>query len=203
MILHDFVKGMIIELKILFKEFGNESLKDIFKRFRDRLHTIWKNLKVKYKDILVGSIEAGIVAFFSNLIVFLIKKIFTMKQQRCLGESVGDTIALSITAAAGAVLSTIAIYYMDKFRNGDKVGKLHMQLATQSGVCVQYKTAQSYFVLYDAHCFVAQEYKRTMQSLQDEKVKYEQRQKVLNEELDGLERLTKQAKELICGIKGE
>lgn len=82
-------------------------------------------------------------------------------------------------------------------------GKLHMQLATQSGVCVQYKTAQSYFVLYDAHCFVAQEYKRTMQSLQDEKVKYEQRQKVLNEELDGLERLTKQAKELICGIKGE
>ncbi|WP_273404998.1 hypothetical protein [Campylobacter avium] len=62
--MHDFVKGMIIELKILFKEFGNESLKDIFKRFRDRLHTIWKNLKVKYKDILVGSIEAGIVAFF-------------------------------------------------------------------------------------------------------------------------------------------
>lgn len=29
------------------------------------------------------------------------------------------------------------------------------------------------------------------------------RQKVLNEELDGLERLTKQDKELICGIKGE
>ena len=54
-----------------------------------------------------------------------------MKQQRCLGESVGDAIALSITAAAGAVLSTIAIYYMDKFRNGDKVGKLHMQLVSK------------------------------------------------------------------------
>ncbi len=275
-VLRDFVKGMMIELKILFKEFGNESLKDIFKRFRDRLYKIWENLKVKWKEILAGSLEAGLMAFFSNLIVFLVNIVFTTLKRivRIIragfaslwqaikiiinppkdmpkediyyeaakvlvsglimsvtmlgseaiknflltipglnvilnipipftGESIGDAIALSIAAAGGAVLSTIAIYYMDKFRNADKVGRLHLQLATQSGVCVQYKIAQSYFVLYDAHCFVAQEGARVMQNLQNEKRAYEERQKALNEGLDELAALTRQAKALIYNTKGE
>lgn len=68
---------MVIELKILFKEFGNESLKEIFKRFAKRLEKIWEKLKAEWKDIIAGSFEAGIVAFFSNLVVFVINIVFT------------------------------------------------------------------------------------------------------------------------------
>ena len=68
---------MSIELKTLFKEFGNESLGDIFKRFAKRLKQIWANLREKWKDIIAGSFEAGIVAFFSNLVVFAINIVFT------------------------------------------------------------------------------------------------------------------------------
>ena len=76
-ILKEFIEGMAIELKTLFKEFGNESLKEIFKRFAARLKKIWANLQAKWKDIIKGSFEAGIVAFFSNLVVFVINIVFT------------------------------------------------------------------------------------------------------------------------------
>ena len=45
LILKEFIEGMVIELKILFKEFGNEILKEIFKRFAERLNKIWVNLR--------------------------------------------------------------------------------------------------------------------------------------------------------------
>lgn len=62
-ILKEFIEGMSIELKILFKEFGNESLKEIFKRFAERLKKIWVNLREKWKDIIAGSFEAGCSVF--------------------------------------------------------------------------------------------------------------------------------------------
>ncbi len=51
------------------------------------------------------------------------------------GKTIADSIVLSITATAGVVLSTIAMYYVDKFRNDGKVGRLKLQIAAQSGVC--------------------------------------------------------------------
>lgn len=59
-ILKEFIEGMSIELKILFKEFGNESLKEIFKRFAERLKKIWVNLREKWKDIIAGSLKRGL-----------------------------------------------------------------------------------------------------------------------------------------------
>lgn len=82
-ILKEFIEGMSIELKILFKEFGNESLKEIFKRFAERLKKIWVNLREKWKDIIAGSFEAGVVAFFSNLVVFVINIVFTTLKKSC------------------------------------------------------------------------------------------------------------------------
>lgn len=76
-ILKEFIIGMSDELKTLFKEFGNESLGDIFKRFAKRLKQIWTNLRARWKDIIAGSFEAGIVAFFGNLVVFVINIVFT------------------------------------------------------------------------------------------------------------------------------
>lgn len=224
-ILKEFIIGMSDELKTLFKEFGNESLGDIFKRFKERLEKIWANLSTRWKDIIAGSFEAGIVAFFGNLVVFVIniffttlkrivriiragftslyqavKKLFdknTPENERLfeaskifvaglissvtmlsgeyitkwlyaipglnailgipipfLDETIGDALGLCISAALGAVLSTIAIYYMDKWANDKKIAGLQIQMIAQSGVVVRCQVVKSWFSLLDAWRFL-------------------------------------------------
>ena len=48
-VMKEFIQQMSVELKILFKEFGNESIKDIFKRFSKALGKIWDKIKPKLK----------------------------------------------------------------------------------------------------------------------------------------------------------
>ncbi len=223
-VLKDFIKAVIIELKVTFKEFGNESLKEILVRFKDRFCKVWEELKLKWKDILKNSLEGALQDFFSNLVVFIInifattlKKIvqiiragFTSLWQAVkiitnppkdmpkediyyeaskimvtglisaitmLGagsieellktvpginalllfsipftnQTVGEALSLCIGAACGAILSTIAIFYMDKWRNDSKIGSLQIQLVAQNGVVMHYKIAQTWFVLGDAY----------------------------------------------------
>ncbi|WPE72159.1 hypothetical protein HK937_0008215 [Campylobacter jejuni subsp. jejuni] len=223
-VLKDFIKAIIIELKVTFKEFGNESLKEILMRFKDRICKVWEELKIKWKDILKGSFERALQTFFSNLVVFIINifattlksivqivragftslwqamKIITnppkdmpnediyyeaskimitglISAVTMLGsesiknflltipgfnallffpipfteQTIGDAFSLCITSACGAILSTIAIFYMDKWRNDSKIGRLQIQLVAQNGVIMHYKIAQTWFVLGDAY----------------------------------------------------
>ena len=235
-ILKEFIEGMAIELKTLFREFGNESLKDIFKRFAARLGKIWEKLRAKWKDIIKGSFEAGIVAFFSNLVVFAINIVFTTlkkfvqiiragfaslceagkklfdksipKDERInaaakvfvagiigafamlgaefitkwlysippltpilavplpfLNETIGDALGLCISAALGAVLSTIAIYYIDKYTGKDKESRLKVQIMTKSGEIVQLKLQQTWLCLWDAQDAVLSGAQHTLGSI--------------------------------------
>ncbi|EOC9379858.1 hypothetical protein ACJCM8_000975 [Campylobacter coli] len=248
-VLKDFIKAIIIELKVTFKEFGNESLKEILVRFKDRFCKVWEELKLKWKDILKNSLEGALQTFFSNLVVFIInifattlKKIvqiiragFTSLWQAVkiitnppkdipkediyyeaskimvtglisatamlgsetlnklltsvpiLGpvmqfpipftgekndqgelvnfQTIGDALSLCITSACGAVLSTIAIFYMDKWRNDSKIGSLQIQLVAQNGVVMHYKIAQTWFVLSDAYNLFGQVMERGSQNL--------------------------------------
>ncbi|EJS3349906.1 hypothetical protein NWZ63_000667 [Campylobacter jejuni] len=223
-VLKDFIKAIIIELKVTFKEFGNESLKEILMRFKDRICKVWEELKIKWKDILKGSFERALQTFFSNLVVFIINifattlksivqivragftslwqamKIITnppkdmpnediyyeaskimitglISAVTMLGsesiknflltipgfnallffpipfteQTIGDALSLCITSACGTILSTIAIFYMDKWRNDSKIGRLQIQLVAQNGVIMHYKIAQTWFVLGDAY----------------------------------------------------
>lgn len=236
-ILKEFIIGMSDELKTLFKEFGNESLGDIFKRFAKRLKQIWENLRARRKDIIAGSFEAGIVAFFGNLVMFVINIVFTTlkrivriiragftslyqavkklfdkntpENERLfeaskifvagligavtmlsgeyitkwlyaipglnmllgiplpfLDETIGDALGLCISAALGAMLSTIAIYYMDKWANDKKIAGLQIQMMTKSGEIVQYKLMQTWFVLQDGYDAVLAGVERTMGSIE-------------------------------------
>ena len=238
-VLHDLIKGMMIEIKILVKDFGNESLKEIFTRFKDRLQAIWQDLKARWKDIIAGSLESAILSFFSNIIVFVINTIFTtlkkvvqiiragftslyqavkilvnppkdMPKEDVMREAAkvlvtglisattmlgaaaltemlegicpalkairlpfaeNETIlgatALCLTAALGAVLSTIAIYYIDKWASESKEGRLQLQIMGKSGEIVQLKVAQSYLVLHDAWQATLQITQETIRKIED------------------------------------
>lgn len=82
-----------------------------------------------------------------------------------LDETIGDALGLCISAALGAVLSTIAIYYMDKWANDKKIAGLQIQMMTKSGEIVQYKLMQTWFVLQDGYDAVLAGAERTMSSI--------------------------------------
>lgn len=226
-IMRELTQAVFEEIHITFRQRGTESLKEIARRFKDRTEAILVELKAKWKDILSGSIEAGITAFLSNVLIFVINLFFTTLKKLVsiiragfvsfcqavkilanpppgmdpeevnfqalkiltagligaasmgLGASiekllqavpglqplmmfpvpfpgetprtVSDILATTLSGLAGGLLTTIALYFMDKARNASKKDKVQIQMMSQSGVVVQYKISQTWFVLDDAY----------------------------------------------------
>lgn len=226
-ILRDLTQAVFEEVHITFRQRGNESLKEIGIRFQTRTVTLLTELKAKWKDILTGSLEAGLTAFLSNIVIFVINLFFTTLKKlvsiiragfvslcqavkilasppegmdreevnyqalkiltagligaASLGlnatieklleavpglqplmmfpvpfpgeepRTVSDILAATLSALAGGLLTTVALYFMDKARNASKKDKLQIQLVTQGGVVVQYKISQTWLVLDDAY----------------------------------------------------
>jgi hypothetical protein len=227
LVLRDLTQAIFVEIHITLRERGKESFSSIFCRFKDSLGKKLGEIKDKWKDLLKGSLESGLTAFFSNLLVFVInlvsttlKKLVTMiragfvslvqaakvminppegmpKEEvgyqafkiltagligaASLGLSAGiekllqsipglqplmmfpipfpgqeprtvsDILAVTLSALAGGLLTTIVLYFMDKCREDSRNEKLHIQLVTQSGVVVQYKIVQTWMFLDEAY----------------------------------------------------
>ena len=247
-VLRDLAQGIMIEVRVTFEQKGKESLKEIFNRFKIRLQELLADLKNKWKDIFKGSMESAIIAFLSNIVVFIInlffttlKKIVSMiragfvslcqavkilinppanmpkeevhyqalkiltagiigaaslglsaaiekglqvipglqplmmfpipsfgKEQR----TVSDVIAVTLSALAGGLLTTVVLYFIDKCHAKAKHDKLQIQLISQSGVVVQCQIARTWCTLDDAYKFLkikvfetAQIFKETKEEL--------------------------------------
>ena len=246
-IVHDFALAIVEELKFMFKNRGQMTFKELFIHFKTKMSEVMDSLKSKWKDIFKGSFEAGITAFLSNILVFVINlfattlkklvsmiragfvslcqavKIMVNKPQGMtqddanfeaaklltagmigalslglsaaiekflqsipglqpvmmfpipsLGKekrTVSDVIAVSLSAVAGGLVSTIVLYFMDQSRGKSKKDKLQVQMVTTSGVVVDCKVAQSWFVINDAYDFLKQnviEGIKTLQKASDE-----------------------------------
>jgi hypothetical protein len=232
-VMRELTQAVFHEIHVTFQQRGKETLKEIFIRFKERIGAVIAGLKSKWKDIFKGSFEAGITAFLSNIVVFIInlfattlKKIVAMIRAgfvslcqavkilvnppagmdreeanyqvlkiltagligaASLGLSAGiekllqaipglqplmmfpipsvgkeprtvsDILAVTLSALAGGLLTTIALYFMDKCRNARKKDKLQIQLVAQSGIVVQYKIAQTWCVMDEAYRFFGEE----------------------------------------------
>lgn len=237
-ILRELVAGLFEEIRATFKNKG-KSLKEIFVRFKERLQKILANIKAKWKDILGGSIEKGIMAFCSNIVVFVINLFFTTLKRVvsviCAGfvsivqaakilanppkdmpkdevgfaalkilttgligalslglaegieklllsvpaltpimafpvpiinESIGTILSTTLSAIIGGLLSTIAIYYMDKWASGKKESNLQIQIMTKSGEVANLKLQENWLVLWDGYDAVLGGAERTMGSIE-------------------------------------
>jgi len=71
-ILRELTQTIFDEIRITFQERGKKTLKEIFLCFKERIEIAVKNIRLKWKDILQGSFEAGLTAFLSNIVVFII-----------------------------------------------------------------------------------------------------------------------------------
>lgn len=221
------VRALFFELRATFKNFGNESLKDIFKRLKERAKIVFENIKANFKGIFEGSIEQSIGAFLSNLALFVINIFYTtakrlasliragfgsliraikilanppanMPKEDVAFEAakvfvagiitalsflfaegidklikticpflapISEPVSVTMSALIGGILSTVALYYLDKWRSGDKEAKIQVQIMTKSGEIVQFKLAQSYFVLKDAYEYLGFAWQKTAQNL--------------------------------------
>lgn len=275
LVLKEFLIELFNGLKTIFKDFGNKSFRDIYHEFKTRMNNVYEKLKAEIKGILASSLEAGLLAFFSNFIVFLCNIVFTTLKRLVhiiragfnslyqavkfiinppknvskedvlyeaskifitgliasitmlsseaiekflyavpgLGtllitplpfsnDTIGSALSLCISAAAGAVLSTIVIYYMDQFRNKGKDSKIYLQLVTTSGVAVQYKTAQSYFALLDGYHFLSAEAQRMQAIFKAHKDEYEESHKKVEESPNKLDNALFRLRDMSQNNKG-
>lgn len=71
-ILREFTQALFSTIKEVFANGSKRTFKENFQTFKSRLTDAVNNIKSKWKDILKGSLETGITAFLSNLVVFAI-----------------------------------------------------------------------------------------------------------------------------------
>jgi hypothetical protein len=71
-VMRELTQAVFHEIHVTFQQRGKETIKEIFIRFKERIGAVLADLKAKWKDIFKGSFEAGIMAFLSNIVVFII-----------------------------------------------------------------------------------------------------------------------------------
>lgn len=80
-------------------------------------------------------------------------------------RTVSDIIAVTLSALLGGLLTTVTLYFMDKFRQDGRKTKLQIQLVYKSGLVVDYKVAQTWFALKDAYAFLEKDATETAQKI--------------------------------------
>lgn len=113
-------------------------------------------------------------------------------------QTVSDVLAVTLTSVLAGVLTTIVIYSMDKFKDNNKKSTLQIQLVRKSGLVVEYKTIQSWFVLKDAYIFLdklndetIKKIQNTKEQLEDSKKELKNSRDLLNEKMLELKQITK------------
>ena len=113
-------------------------------------------------------------------------------------QTVSDILAVTLTSVLAGVVTTIVIYSMDKFRENSRKSKLQIQLVRKSGMVVEYKNIQSWFVLKDAYMFLdkvndeaIEKIKNTEEQLNNSKKEIKNSRDLLNEKMLELKQITK------------
>lgn len=132
---------------------------------------------------LIGALSLGLTAAIDNLL----KPIPGMQLPVPFsdGRTVSDAIAVTVSALIGGILSTIALYWMDKLRSQAKEDKIKIQLLTKTGLVAEYKLAQTWCVLGEAYEQTIEKFKQTSKIVQTNhqqmKEKSSQTQRFLDE----------------------
>lgn len=83
------------------------------------------------------------------------------------GRTVSDAIAITLSALAGGLISTVVLYFMDKCRNTTLRDKLQVRLVAQSGVVVRCQIAQTWTSLSSGYEFLRRAIEDEMRMLQE------------------------------------
>lgn len=238
-LMRELVQGVFLEVKYTVNHWGKEKLADVYKRFKERLSALIKKLTQDWKDVLANSAWAGIQAFLSNIVLFVInlfattlKKIVSMIRAGfvslteaikimvhppegmsreevnyqalkiltagligaasmglsagieklllsvpglqvlmtfpipMINRTVGDVLSVTLSALAGGILTTIALYFMDKVYMAEKKNKLSLCIAAQSVVVGKCQVMASWNVLKEGYGYVYKEAVRTNDTIE-------------------------------------
>lgn len=207
-------------------EAGFAKIKQAFAVFKAEMQTAMESIKANWKGAFSKSVQDGLMAFFSNIIVFLINMFATTLKRitsviragftslvaavkllmnppahmhkdeigfealkvvstgvigasaMLLGESiksvlvsvpaltplmampvpfmgaagdtVGDVMSVVLSGIVGGLLSTVAVYWIDKLKHARQKDKMQIQLISQSGLVVDLSMLKSWGTLYYA-----------------------------------------------------
>ena len=81
-------------------------------------------------------------------------------------------------------MSTVAVYYMDKYRREAKNDKIQIQLMTKNGEIVHMKAAQTWFVLGEAYEEFSNDIKQSHARLEQAKLEIDQSAKQASESVE-------------------
>jgi hypothetical protein len=79
-------------------------------------------------------------------------------------RTVSDVLAVTLSAVAGGLITTILLYYMDRWFSAGKKDKLQIQLIATNGVVMQCHLAQGWFAIKDAYDFLNDRLKKDVQT---------------------------------------
>lgn len=240
-VLKDFASEIMTTVRIILDNGSNKSLKEIFNQFKTRIQAILSSIQYKWHDILSGAFEAGLIAFLSNIVLFVINLFFTTMKKitgmiragfvslcqavklltnpplgmpkdevhyqafkilisgiigaGSLGLSaaiekflqaipglqplmmfpipsfgteqrtVSDVLAVTLSALAGGVITTIVLYVMDMVHNKGKQDKLQIRIMAQSGVVLRCETLKTWYTLNDAYTFFTENMNKSQEML--------------------------------------
>lgn len=117
---------------------------------------------------LIGALSMGLSAGIEQLLNSIPGlQPLVMFPVPVLNRTVGDILSVTLSALAGGILSTIALYYMDKVFISEKKAKLSLCLAVQSGAVAQYQVISSWNCLGKAFGVLGEQANRTGNALAD------------------------------------
>lgn len=100
-------------------------------------------------------------------------------------RTVSDVLSVTLSALAGGLLSTVALYYMDKVFLSAKKTRLNLAIAAQSGVVAQFQVIATWHCLKEGVLDVAAAADSTIQDLARIGKELEQNRDAVQVQLDG------------------
>ncbi len=98
--------------------------------------------------------------------------------------TLAEPTSIVLTSIIGGIMSTIAVYYMDRCRRDAKNSKIQIQLMTKSGEIVHIKAAQTWFVLGEAYDDFFNDAKQSYAKLERAKLEINQSAKQASDSVD-------------------
>lgn len=146
---------------------------------------------------LIGALSLGLTEAIEKLLLMIpgLQPLMLFPLPFSDGRTVSDAIAVTVSALIGGILSTIALYWMDKLRSQAKEDKIKIQLLTKIGLVAEYKLAQTWCVFWEAQQetvkITQQTYHALQNDIQEMRASSQQAQDAVNEYSDSVAQLKK------------
>jgi hypothetical protein len=118
---------------------------------------------------LISALSLGLSAAIEKLLQAIpgLQPVMMFPLPGSRGQTISDAIAAVVSGIIGGMLSTIAIYFMDKFRDRNKQMDIRFKLVAAEGIATQYKLVQTWIAVDEAYKYTSRVHERDIRTVVD------------------------------------